>query len=148
MTSSRIHTPEISSGPSPQCYDVQFKLTEREKFQNDLISQRYKNWESSTSRRNGFGGDGDDSFPLQQGNAGKKQFQNMHILGRQPTSLTYDPQDYYDVREKLTEREKAQNQLLSQRYQKKGNSKSPPPRQSGYGNGNSSKWPGIMTSSQ
>ena len=32
------------SSPGPQSYDVQFKLTEREKRQNELMSHRYDNW--------------------------------------------------------------------------------------------------------
>ena len=41
--------------PGPQTYDVQFKLSDREKRQNDLISRRYENWkrDSSTSGSNG-----------------------------------------------------------------------------------------------
>ena len=30
--------------PSPQSYNVEFKLTDREKRQNALISRRYENW--------------------------------------------------------------------------------------------------------
>ena len=44
MTSSRIYKPTEATGPGPQGYDVRSKLTNREKYQNDLLSQRYKNW--------------------------------------------------------------------------------------------------------
>ncbi len=123
MTSSRIHAPEISQGPSPQCYDVRFKLTEREKFQNELISQRYKNWKSSSRpvspvTRNSFVGE-----VSQRGSTctGKSvPCQNTQHLARK--SPIFVPQEYYDVREKLTDHEKAQ---ISQRYQKKGFNRSP-----------------------
>lgn len=48
MTSSRIYQGPQSEGPSPQCYDTCAKISPREKKQNDLIAQRYKNWKYST----------------------------------------------------------------------------------------------------
>jgi hypothetical protein len=52
-----------NSTPGPQAYDVQFKLTDREKRQNELISRRYANWakkEKSSHNQNidvAFGSD-------------------------------------------------------------------------------------------
>ena len=45
MTGSRIQKQNESIGPGPHGYNVSFRLTDREKFQNELLSQRYKNWE-------------------------------------------------------------------------------------------------------
>lgn len=52
--------------PGPQTYDVQFKLTEREKRQNELMSHRYDNWKKVNTHSSplnikiGGGGDGVD----------------------------------------------------------------------------------------
>ena len=41
MTAPRIYEERCVDGPSPQCYNVTFALTEREIAQNKLMSQRY-----------------------------------------------------------------------------------------------------------
>ena len=38
--------------PSPQSYNVEFKLTDREKRQNALISRRYDNWKKKEDYNN------------------------------------------------------------------------------------------------
>lgn len=48
MTSSRQSIHERKSDtPSPQSYNVEFKLSDREKRQNKLISQRYDNFKKT-----------------------------------------------------------------------------------------------------
>ena len=50
MTSRRTNIHEQSNHyhncniPGPQSYDIQFKLTDRERRQNELLSRRYDNW--------------------------------------------------------------------------------------------------------
>ena len=43
MTASRIRQEDEKSGTTPHCYDISYSLSEREKYQNALISQRYIN---------------------------------------------------------------------------------------------------------
>ncbi len=51
MTSRRsiIHVNKMDETPGPQSYDVEFKLTDREKRQNELLSRRYVNWKKESS---------------------------------------------------------------------------------------------------
>jgi hypothetical protein len=48
MTSPRTfhdeHTLLSNMTPGPQSYDIQFKLSDREKRQNELLSRRYDKW--------------------------------------------------------------------------------------------------------
>ena len=50
MTDSRIRKETESISPGPQAYNVRLKLTERERNQNELMSQRYKDWHSKNKK--------------------------------------------------------------------------------------------------
>lgn len=135
MTSPRTFLPGAESNsikltPGPQAYDVRFKLTDREKRQNELLSRRYDNWKKDVvnggfgnSDGNGYCHDkkvhnmdrGDSAEMMNGGNAG---------VGLKMTSLrttfgngNKPSPPYYDVQFKLTNHEKRQNELLSRRYE-------------------------------
>lgn len=149
MTSRRTFYDERSlvnnMTPGPQSYDVQFKLSDREKRQNELLSRRYVNWkrDSSTNGSNdnnwgvGVGGEtklNNTSFTMKTVGTGcssttktttlNKKENNIGGVGLTMTSLrsTFGTNSspsppYYNVEFKLTNAEKRQNEILSHRYE-------------------------------
>ena len=101
MTASRIKQQDEKSETTPPCYDIIYSLSEREKCQNALISQRYINNEWNNERRVGNPGIG---------------LRMTASRIRQEDEKSRTTPHCYDISYSLSEREKYQNALISQRY--------------------------------